>query len=407
MPTLESVHQGPAAAQRPGPGVPGGGRALLVAAGTPLLGGYLGIAAVLALVTAAAGAPPDLAGVLRAAGPGWLAAYHVPVTVHGRELGMLPLLPTILMLSLVARSASTAVGRLGWATPRSARRVIGVVGAAHAAFAALIALATAHTAVTTSPVVAFFVAGILAAAAATVGTARRCGLLTAVLRRADDTTATGLRAGLLAVAGFAGAGAVVFVAALLASWSGAVAVFRVEASGAGGGLGMFLLCLAYLPNVLIGTLSLAAGPGFTIGRLAVAQWHFHPGAVPPVPVLAPVPAGAAHWWPALLVLPVTVGVLVGLRCRTAPARLRAVGVAALVAGLAWLVLAGLAGGALAGGPFDPVTVPAGLLGASVFALVAGPGAAAVWLTGRAPDEEPAVEEPAEAAGEPEPETGTE
>jgi hypothetical protein len=153
---------------------------------------------------------------------------------------------------------------------------------------------------------------------------------------------------------------------------------------------MFLLSTAYVPNALVGTLSFVAGPGFAIGRVSVAPWHFQAGPMPGIPVLAPLPVVEAHWWMFLMVLPVAVGVLAGLCCRTSPTRLRSAGIAALVAALAWLVLAALAGGALAGGPFDPVTVPAGLLAVAVFGLVAVPGALTACLTGR---EQPSTEEP--------------
>jgi hypothetical protein len=131
--------------------------------------------------------------------------------------------------------------------------------------------------------------------------------------------------------------------------------------------------LAYLPNAMVGALSFASGPGFSIGPASIAPFAFHGGAVPAVPLLAAVPAAAAHWWFVLLALPAAVGVLVGLVARgwdqPWTARLRAIAVAGLVAGGGCLVLAALSGGALAGGPFDPVTVPAGLLGATAFGWI--------------------------------------
>ncbi|HKN96466.1 MAG TPA: DUF6350 family protein, partial [Pseudonocardiaceae bacterium] len=175
------------------------------------------------------------------------------------------------------------------------------------------------------------------------------------------------------------------------------------------GLGMCLLSLGFLPNVLIGTLSFAAGPGFAIGPVVLAQWHFHGGAVPAVPVLAPLPTDIADWWLFLMLLPAAVGVLVGLTCCRLDApvtgRLRAVGVSALVTGVIWLVLAALAGGALAGGPFDPVTVPAGSLGVAVCLLVGVPAAVTVWVTGGTATVEPAPDEP-EPEAEPEPDSAT-
>jgi hypothetical protein len=391
---MPSVQSAPRATARPEQRL-NPGQILLLAAAGPLIAGYLGIAALLALVTATApGATLSTIGVLRTAGPGWLAVYHVPIDIVGHELGVLPLLPTALALALVGRSAGNAARRLEWDTPRSAARVIGAIGAAHAVFGTVITLLCAGGHVTASPVAAFFGAGLLAAAAATVGTARQCRLLPAALARADDATETGLRAGGFAVLGLAAVGAVVLAFGLLTSWSTAAQLFP---PGFGGGLGMFLLSIAYLPNVLIGALSFAAGPGFAIGQVHLAQWSFHGGAVPAVPVLAALPVVQAHWWPVLMLLPAGVGVLVGLSCRDSSARPRSVAVAALVAAMSALVLAALAGGGMAGGPFDPVTVPSGALAVAVFLLVGVPGVLTVLLKGRG-----AVPEP-EYEPEPEPE----
>jgi hypothetical protein len=393
----------------PGPSGGGGaGRTLLLAAVGPLVTGYLGISAVLALVTATApGATVSTPGVLRAAGPAWLAVYHVPVFLSGHELGMLPLGPTLLALTLVARSAGNAARRLDWDSPRRAARMITTVGVAHAVFASVVAMLCAGAAVSASPVVAFFVAGAFASVAAALGTARPCRLVAAVLGRADDATVAGLRAGLLAVVGLLTVGAVVFGIALAGSFPVAVRLFQASAPGAGSGFGMFLLSVSYLPNAFIGTLSFAVGPGFTIGSAAVMPWRFHTGPLPAVPVLAPLPAVEAHWWIFLTLLPAGVGVLAGLVCRRVDGgvgpRVRAAGVAALVAGVGWLVLAALAGGALAGGPFDPVTVPAGLLGVSVFLFVAVPGA----VTAAVPDREAWVDDRAEPAWDSEPDAAAE
>ncbi|HKN97858.1 MAG TPA: DUF6350 family protein, partial [Pseudonocardiaceae bacterium] len=267
MPALQSV-AGPATVERAGPA-----RALLAAALGPVVTGYAGVAALLALVTATApGATLSTGGVLRAAGPAWLAVHHVPVTITGHELGVLPLLPTIGVLALVARSAGNAARRLDWDTPRAAAKVVGAVGCAHGGFGALVAVLCRGWTVTATPVVAFFVAGTLAAVAATVGTARRCGLLAAVLSRADGAIETGLRAGRVSLVALCAVGAVVFAVGLFGSLPTVVRLFGSAAPGAGGGLGMFLLCLSYLPNVLVGALSFAAGPGFAIGSYALAQW---------------------------------------------------------------------------------------------------------------------------------------
>jgi hypothetical protein len=382
MPAHQSVAHGVADQVRPGPD--DSRRVLALAAVGPIVTGYVGIAALLGLSTVTApGAAMSLAGVLTAAAPAWLAGYHVPVDLAGHELGVLPLLPTAVLLLLVARVAGNAARRLDLTEPRSAGTVIGPIAAAHAIVATALALLSG----TASPVLACCITGVLTAAAATLGVAGPCALLPAALRRADQATETGLRAGILAVLGLTAVGAVVFAVGLIASWSTSAQLFRLSAPGFGSGLGMLLLSVAYLPNALIATLSFAAGPGFGIGTVSVAQWHFHAGPLPAVPLLAPLPAVEGHWWVFLMLLPAAVGVLTGLACRhltDLAGRFRAVLLAALVAGVGWLILAAMAGGPLAGGPFDPVVVPAGSLAVSAFLAIAIPGALAVWLAGRTP-----------------------
>ncbi|HYS34977.1 MAG TPA: DUF6350 family protein [Pseudonocardiaceae bacterium] len=383
MPAHQSVAHGVADQVRPA--VDDRRRVLVLAAVGPILTGYVGIAALLALITATApGTAMSLPGVLATTGPAWLAGYHVPVAIAGHELGVLPLLPTAVLLLLVARVAGNAARRLDLAGPRAAVTVIGPIAAAHAIVAMAFALLSNGTA---SPLLAFVITGVLAAAAATLGVAGPCALLPAALRRADDATVAGLRAGVLAVSGLAAVGAVVFAVGLIASWSTTAQLFRLSAPGFGSGLGMFLLSVAYLPNALIATLSFAAGPGFGMGAVSVAQWHFHAGPLPAVPLLAPLPAVEGHWWVFLMLLPAVVGVLTGVTCRQLTdlaTRCRAVLLAALVAGVSCLILAAMAGGPLAGGPFGPVTVPAGSLAVSAFLAIAIPGVLTVWLAGRTP-----------------------
>lgn len=358
---------------------------LALAAGGPIAVSFAAMSALMALVFALTpGATLSLPGVFGAAGPAWLAAFHVPLTVLGQRLGALPLLPTVLMIALVARTSSDAAGRLGASTPAGARPVLVAVAVTHAVFGAVLAAASSGVTAQASPVVAFFACGVLAGLAATIGTARPAGLLRAALARADEVTRLGLRAGVVAAIALLGVGALVLAASLAGSWPTAAAMFRREAPGFGAGLGMLLLSVAYLPNVVVGVSSFVAGPGFSMGAATFGPLVSHPGPVPALPILAAVPAEAHRWSMVLLLLSAGVGVLVGWMVRGLPgsmlARCRAVGVAAVVVGLIFLVLAGMSGGALGGGRFDPVTVPAGLLAVSLFVWVAVVGSGVAWVT---------------------------
>jgi hypothetical protein len=381
-------------------------RILAFAAIGPVVAGYAALAALLAFVVAIApGSSISAGGILAAAGPAWLAALHVPLVIAGHPLGMQPLLPTALLVFLAARASIGAADRLGASTPRSSVPIFLAVGIGHAGFGVLLSLVGSGSQVTSSPVLAFLFGALFAGLGTAVGLANRCGLRAALLARADEPTRAGLRAGVLGLLGLLAAGAVLLALALVLSWPTVAGMFRVDAPGFGGGLGMLLLSLAYLPNVLVGALSFAVGPGFSIGALVVRPLAFHSGPVLGLPLLGAVPVRSAPWWMVVLLLPAAVGFGVGWVCRqvadpvsarsrrtnTEPrpdralGRLRAVGVAALVVAFGCLVLAAFAGGTVADGPFSPVTVAAGLLALSALGWIGIVGAITALFAGTHPE----------------------
>lgn len=394
-------------------------RILFFAALGPLVTGYVVLAALLAFVVAIApGSSISVSGILAATGPAWLASTHVPLIIGGHPLGMLPLLPTVGVVFLAARAAIGAADRLGACTPRHAVPVFVAVGAGHAAFGVFLSLVGSGNEVLSSPLLAFLLGALFGLVGAAVGLSGRCGLRAAVLAKADEPTRAGLRAGALGLAGLLAAGAVVLLLGLVLSWPTVSSMFRVNGPGFGGGLGLLLLSVAYLPNALVGAASFAVGPGFSLGALVVRPLAFHPGPVLGLPLLGAVPVRSAPWWVVVLLLPVAVGVGVGWACRRvtdpvparsrrnraqpqttisnnskldysksdrALGRLRAVGVAALVVSFGCLVLAAFAGGEVADGPFNPVTVAAGLLALSTLGWVGVVGAITAVVAGPRPE----------------------
>ncbi|MFJ6675176.1 DUF6350 family protein [Actinosynnema sp. NPDC091369] len=372
----------------------------MTAAGSVVIG-YAGVAALLALISStAAHASFSTTGVLTAAAPGWLVAHHVPLRFDGGQLGLLPLLPTALVMLLVYRAAAAAADRLGLFEPLQARSVVFSIAGAHAVVGGLIAFLMGDDGpVRATPAVAFFGCAVVSGVAAVAGVAQRCGLVEVVFERVDPVARRGLRAGASALFALAAAGALVLALGLAFSWSTTASLFDQTGGTIGTGLGIWLLCLAYLPNAVVGALSYVVGSGFSIGSVVVSPLEFVGGPVPAVPLLAALPEQQAGYLPLVLVLPGVVGVLVGFSLRTAAetprARVRAVLVAAVTVGVGTLVLAAVAGGALGGGAFDPVTIPAGLLAVLAFGWVAVPGAVVAWFAGPRP--------PRVVAAEPEPE----
>jgi hypothetical protein len=362
-------------------------RVLAIAALGPLITGYAAVAAVMALVTAIASrAHFSTVGVLAGALPGWLAAHQVPLIIQGHELGALPLLPTILLMLLVGRTAAGAADRIDAYGLRETGQVVISVVAAHAAFGLTIALVIDGGTVTADPLAGFYYPALLAGLAAAVGVANRAGLYEWCAGRVDAQAMRGLRAGLLAVVALVAVGALIVAFGLVTSFGAANSMFAAD--GPGSALGMLLLSAGYLPNAVVAGTAFVAGPGFSMGSVSIAPIGFDGGPVPALPLLSALPEQSALWWPVLFLLPAAVGALVGWVLRDVAeeprARLRAVGVAAVVVALSFAVLAGSAGGALGGGPFHPLDLRAALVSFALACWVALPGCAVAWFAGPRP-----------------------
>ncbi|HEV7650013.1 MAG TPA: DUF6350 family protein [Actinophytocola sp.] len=364
-------------------------RVLTFAAVGSLVTGYAAIAALLALVTAVAPlAQFSTTGVVVAALPAWLAAHQVPIVIGGLELGMLPLLPTAGMMLIAARAASGAAERLRLTGPWQAGHAVAAIAVAHGAGGVAVALAVSGHDVSVDPLAAFYYPALIAALAATCGVVRRCGLWSWLESRTDAVALGGLRAGALAVLLLLAAGGAVLTVALLSSLQTAKDLFAASAPGFGNGLGMLLLSAGYVPNAVVAAVGFLAGPGFSMGIVTVSPLDFTGGPVPGLPLLAALPEEAAAWWPALFLVPVAVGVVVGRRLRyVSPdpvARFRAVAVAAGVVAVVFVVLAGSAGGRVGQGPFDPVSLRAAAVSMALVAWVAVPAVLTAWLGGPRP-----------------------
>ncbi len=375
-------------------------RVLVMTAAGSVVIGYAVVAALLALIAATAtNAAFSTTGVLTAAAPGWLVAHHVPLRFEGAaQLGVLPLLPTALLMLLAGRAAAGAADRLGLYEPLQARGVVFCIAGAHAITGGTIALLMEDGPVRATPAVAFFGCAAVSGVAATIGVAQRCGLVEVLIDRVDPIARRGLRAALLALFVLGGLGALLVALGLAFSWSTTNGLFAGADSTFGVGLGMFLLCLGYLPNAIIAAMSYVVGSGFSIGQVTMTPMRFTGGDVPAVPLLAALPEQQLGFLPGLLLLPLLLGGLVGWYCRKVSdrpsTRLRAVLVAGVTVAVVSLVLAATAGGNLGDGVFNPVTVPAGLFAVLVLGWLVLPGSFVAWFAGPRPKRVPAAQAPA-------------
>lgn len=352
-------------------------RILLATAMGTVLVSYALLVPLAAVVVLIAGAPVTADGAFAAAIPLWLAAHEVPLVVAGRPLSVLPLLPTAIMAGVTAAGAIRATRRLGGRIRIDAGPVLASVAGAHAAVAVLgSALLPGAADVAAAPWAAMLGGGLVAAVGAGLGVVRACGLPPEWVGHVPHWLRAGFRAAAIAVVALLGAGAVALATALVVGAPMVAAAYRSLAPGVGGGVGVTLLVLAYLPNAVIAGTSWVLGPGVAVGTATTSPFGVFPGPRSSFPLLAALPASTPPVGVlAALLAPVAAGVAAGLFCRRAvpdTGGLAAAGVATGLTAAGMALLAELAGGRLAAGAFDPVQVPPGFVVAAVLLLVGVP-----------------------------------
>ncbi|WP_309230487.1 DUF6350 family protein [Nocardia sp. SYP-A9097] len=301
-----------------------------------------------------------LSGASGAISASWLAVHQVPLTIGRTGIGLWPLLPTGLMLWLVARDCAKAADHCAAeadCTPVDLAWIAGAaIGGPLLVTAVCLAVADDASAVLAlqppDTLVAFaWVIGLhLLAVIAGVG-ARHWRDFTDLLPiPLPHWVVPGVRAGIRAVWRLLGVAAVLTVVSFLLHWSRIGDTYH-SAGNIAGALGLTLLSLAYLPNALVDTAGVLLGGQVQIGAGSLSLFGIEGAPVPAVPLMAAVPSGpVAAWWLVFLLAPAAVGVLGGLDCGrgtddrpTAPwATLTSAAVAAVLIAL----LGGLAGGDL-------------------------------------------------------------
>lgn len=330
------------------------------------------IVTALVLVTLVA-AGSDLTDVSASAATTWLAAHQVPVTIAGSSLSVLPLLPTTLLVWATARSTATAA-----AAGEDPRWVLSAALAGPVVLAALaltlIRFFADHLPLSGPPVAPTVIAVLgVHLLGAVVGLAHQAVLRDQVRRTLPSWLWSGAVLVPRVLRWLLVGATVVTAFCLVFSASTAVDLVR-GGGGVTGGLGLLVLSVGYLPNVVIGALSVAIGPGAVVGQTTVTAFGAVHAPLPALPVLAAIPGGSGSWWwLAVLLVPALVAVRLGRRavdhCGDRDEALQSVCAAAALTGLLLAVLGALAGGTLGAGSFSPVAVPALALG----------GVSAVWL----------------------------
>jgi hypothetical protein len=329
----------------------------------------------------------DMTGAFGAIASMWLGVHQVPVSIGGRVLGVMPLLPVLLMVWGTARTTAAATA------PNSSWFVTRWVVASALGGPVLIAavmLAVIHDAAsvltelqTPSALRAFTGVLVVHALGAVLGVGSKIGRRTLQHSPLPDWLPDALRAataGVLALFGLSGA---VTAASLVVHWGTMHDLYAITDTVLGQ-FSLTLLAILYIPNVIVGTSAIAVGSSAHVGLATFSSFTVFGGDIPAVPVLAALPTPPlGPVWVALLIVGAASAVALGQQCARHPVTLlpaaAKLGLAAAVAAATMALLGYAAGGRL--GNFGDVGVDQSTFVPAVFLWFVGIGGLTVAMSG--------------------------
>ncbi|CAM4208521.1 hypothetical protein MB901379_03980 [Mycobacterium basiliense] len=329
----------------------------------------------------------DMTGALGAIASMWLGVHQVPISIGGRELGVMPLMPALLMIWGTARTTALAT------SPYSSWLVVRWVVASALGgplLIAAIALAVIHDASsviselqTPNALRAFSSVLVVHAIGAAIGVWSRVGRRALAMSPLPNWLGDSLRgatAGVLALLGLSG---LVAAGSLVVHWATMQELYGVTDS-VFGQFSLTVLSVLYAPNVIVGASAIAVGSSAHIGFATFSSFTVFGGDIPAVPILAALPTPPlGPVWVALLIIGAASGVAVGQQCARralpfAPAMAKVL-VAALVGALVMALLGYGGGGRL--GNFGAVGVDVGAMVVGAFFWFAVIGGLTVVMAG--------------------------
>jgi uncharacterized protein DUF6350 len=324
----------------------------------------------------------DMTGALGAIASMWLGVHQVPISIGGRELGVMPLLPVLLMVWGTARTTAHATSATAsWFVIRwiIASAMGGPLLIAAIALAVIHDAASVITALQTPSALRAFVSVLLVhAIGASIGVGSRIGRRALAVSSLPGWLADSLRpatAGVLALLGLSG---LVTAASLVVHWGTMQDLYGITNS-VFGEFSLTVLSVLYLPNVIVGTAAMAVGSSAHLGFATFSSFFVFGGDVPALPVLAAAPhPPLGPVWVALLIVGASAGVALGQQCARRPlpifTAMAKLAIAAFLAAVSVALLGYAGSGQL--GNFGSVGIDQGTFGSAVFFWFAAVG----WVT---------------------------
>ncbi|WJY91614.1 hypothetical protein CFAEC_03830 [Corynebacterium faecale] len=274
----------------------------------------------------------------------WLALNMSPVVGSGEVIGVIPMLPAVVMVWAVARRVHRSVRKkvsiadLGVLTLLVLALPLSLAGIASAML-----YDASEVLDVDIPPVASMLGRVLLLHLIALGLGMGPRLWRALMRRyrAPEwlVDAAGLAMRFLRT--YAAVTLVVVVVMITINYRNFLDSLSGYEDG-GAALALIVMSLLYLPNVIISAMGVLVGAPFYFGDGTVSLFSVTLVPLPPLPVLAVIPATASQWAVVLLLIPAVVAVWV---CLKNPVRL-VVALSAAVFGAAFFLLLSL----LAGGP---------------------------------------------------------
>ena len=351
----------------------------------------------------------DMTGALGAIASMWLGVHQVPISIGGRELGVMPLLPVLLMVWGTARTTAHATPiTASWFAIRwiVASAVGGPLLIAAIALAVIHDAASVITALQTPSALRAFISVLLVhAVGASIGVGSRVGRRALAASPLPGWLRDSLRAATAGVLALLGLSGLVTAASLVVHWGTMQDLYAITNS-VFGQFSLTVLSVLYVPNVIVGTAAMAVGSSAHLGFATFSSFTVFGGDIPALPVLAAAPRpplGPAYV--ALLIVGASAGVALGQQCARRPlpifAAMAKLGTASLLAAVSVAVLGYAGGGQL--GNFGSVGIDQGTFGFAVFLWFAAVGWVTVVMAGgiryrrRKPKPLRPIEEPTEEA----------
>lgn len=329
----------------------------------------------------------DMTGALGAIASMWLGVHQVPISIGGRELGVMPLLPVLLMVWGTARTTARAT------SPYSSWLVVRWVVASALGgplLIAAIALAVIHDASsvltelqTPSALRAFTSVLVVHGAGAAIGVWSQLGRRALAASPLPNWLGDSVRAAAAGVWALLGLSGLVTAASLVVHWATMQELYGITDS-IWGQFNLTALSVLYAPNVIVGASAVAVGSSAHVGFATFSSFTVFGGDIPALPILAASPTPPlGPVWVGLLIIGAASGVAVGQQCARYPLPFVAALAKVLVASLLGALTMGLLayGGSGKLGNFGDVGVDQGALLIGVFLWFALVGTVTVVMAG--------------------------